>query len=49
MSAKRPKSLERRKQLFLELFLTLEMPIAVIIGSLLQAYCEITNLKKEYI
>ena len=31
----------------MELFLTLEKPIAVIIGSLLHAYCEITNFKKR--
>ena len=29
------------------MFLTLEMPIAVIIGSLLHAYCEITDFRKR--
>ena len=36
------------KILALALFLTLEMTIAVMIGCILYAYCDITNLRKKY-
>ena len=35
------------KILALALFLTLEMTIAVMIGCILYAYCDITNLRKR--